>query len=189
MRLVVGLGNPGPEYANTRHNMGFRVADELARRWLVRFQRGKWQSQTATGVFHGDSVVLMKPQTYMNDSGRAVGAAVSYYKLTPSQIFVVYDEIDLPLGRLRLREQGSHGGHNGVRSIIQHLHTNEFPRLRIGVGRPQHGDAADHVLSTFRKHEQPIAEELVTRAADAVEVVLAEGLTAAMNRFNVDAPV
>lgn len=188
MRLIVGLGNPGEEYAKTRHNMGFRVVDELAHRWGLRFQRGKWRSLVAAGSAHGQSIVLLKPQTYMNDSGQAVGGAVAFYKLAPGDLLVVYDEIDLPLGRLRLREQGSHGGHNGVRSIIQHLHTQEFPRLRVGVGRPQRGDAADHVLSTFRKHEQPIADELVQRAADAVEVVLKDGLVAAMNRFNVEAP-
>jgi PTH1 family peptidyl-tRNA hydrolase len=180
MRLVVGLGNPGPEYAKTRHNVGFQVVDELARRWGVKFAKGKGRALTSSGP----SAVLAKPQTFMNDSGQSVAALTQFYKVEPADLLVVYDDIDL-----RLREQGSHGGHNGVRSIIQHLHSLEFPRLKVGVGRPQHGDAADHVLSTFRKHEVPIVDELITRAADAVEMALADGVVAAMNQFNGEPPV
>lgn len=189
MRLIVGLGNPGPEYARTRHNVGFQVADELARRWGLDFRKGKWKSLVAAGSAHGESVVLLKPQTYMNDSGQSVGGAASFYKVEAADVLVVYDDIDLPLGKLRLRERGSHGGHNGVRSIIQHLKSSEFPRLKVGVGRPRHGDAADHVLSGFRKHELPIVEEALTRAAEAVETALREGLIPAMNRFNGEPPI
>jgi PTH1 family peptidyl-tRNA hydrolase len=189
MRLMVGLGNPGPEYAKTRHNVGFQVADELARRWGLEFRRGKWKSLVAAGSAHGQSVVLLKPQTFMNDSGQAVGGAAQFYKAEPADVLVVYDDIDLPLGKLRLREQGSHGGHNGVRSIIQHLHSMAFPRLKVGVGRPARGDPADHVLTGFRKHELPIVEELIPRAADAVETALRDGVIAAMNQFNGEPPI
>lgn len=185
MRLVVGLGNPGPEYLRTRHNVGFQIADELARRWGLKFARGKGRALVATSP----TIVLAKPQTFMNESGRSVAVLTQFYKVEPADLLVVCDDIDLPLGRLRLRQQGSHGGHNGVRSVIQHLRTSEFPRLKVGVGRPLRGDAADHVLSAFRKHELTIVEEVIGRAADAVETALRDGVIAAMNQYNPDPPV
>jgi PTH1 family peptidyl-tRNA hydrolase len=188
MFLIVGLGNPGEEYANTRHNVGFKVADDLARRHGMTFRRGRGRapSQMASGSIRGQSVVLMKPLTYMNDSGVAVRAAADFYKVPPGQIVVVYDDMDLPLGRIRIREAGSHGGHNGIRSIIAHLRTDEVARIRIGIGRPagEGRGATGHVLGGFRADERPVVEQAIDAAADAVELTIAEGAIAAMNRFN-----
>ena len=182
--LVAGLGNPGREYAGHRHNVGHMVVDELARR-----HGGSWR-----GKFSGDlselrigesRVALLKPMTYMNESGRSVGAAVRFFKLPPGQLLVVHDEGDLDLGRLQARLGGGLAGHNGLRSIAQVLGTQEFLRLRIGVGRPGRGDPrplADYVLSNFEPEDE--ADAIVARAADAVEAIVAEGLEATQQRFN-----
>jgi peptidyl-tRNA hydrolase, PTH1 family len=186
--LIVGLGNPGQEYARTRHNVGFEVADELAGRHGMAFRRGRGRapSQMASGSVRGQSVALMKPLTYMNESGVAVRAAADFYKVAPSQLVVVYDDMDLPLGRIRIREAGSHGGHNGIRSIIAHMRTDAVPRIRIGIGRPagEGRGATGHVLGGFRAEERPIVAAAIQDAADAVEQILTEGPIAAMNRFN-----
>ena len=182
--LVVGLGNPGPEYAEHRHNVGFMVVDELARRQGGSF-REKFSGQLAETRLDGARVALLKPQTYMNESGRSVAAAARFYKLEPDAILVVHDEGDFDLGRLQARLGGGLAGHNGLRSIAQHLKTPEFMRLRIGVGRPGRGDPrplADYVLSNFEPHDD--AEAIVARAADAVETLDAEGLEAAQRRYN-----
>ena len=188
MFLIVGLGNPGEEYASTRHNVGFKVADELARRHALTFRRGRGRapSQLASGSIGGQSVALMKPLTYMNDSGVAVRAAADFYKVQPERLVVVYDDMDLPLGRIRIREAGSHGGHNGIRSIITHLRTDVVPRIRIGIGRPagEGRGATGHVLGGFRPDERPVVESAIAAAADAVELIVAEGAIAAMNRYN-----
>jgi peptidyl-tRNA hydrolase, PTH1 family len=182
--LVAGLGNPGGEYADTRHNVGFMVADELARR-----HGGSWRAK-----FSGDltevrldslRLAVLKPQTYMNESGRSVGAAVRFFKVDPEVLLVVHDEVDLEPGRLQARLGGGLAGHNGLRSVAQHLGTPEFARLRIGVGRPERGDprpVADFVLSPFPPEVD--VEGLVARAADAVETVAREGVEEAQNRFN-----
>jgi PTH1 family peptidyl-tRNA hydrolase len=182
--LVVGLGNPGREYVRTRHNAGHLVADELARR-----HGGSWKSkfsgQIAEIRLDGHKVALLKPETYMNDSGVAVGAAARFYKLEPSEVLVVHDEGDFELGRLEVKVGGGLAGHNGLRSIAQVLGTNDFLRLRIGVGRPERGDPrplADWVLANFEPHDN--AEELVASAADAVEALVAEGLKPAQARIN-----
>src|SRR6266446_3850034 len=174
--LVVGLGNPGREYERNRHNVGAMVADELARR-----HGGSWRSKFSGRVaeirLDGHKVALLKPETYMNESGRAVGAAARFYKLEPDEVLVIHDEGDFDLGRLELKVGGGLGGHNGLRSIAQHLKTQDFLRLRIGVGRPERGDRrplADYVLSNFEPHED--AEGLVARAADAAETLDAEGV-------------
>lgn len=182
--LIVGLGNPGPAYEQTRHNVGFQVLDILARRHGLQFQRGRAKSHIAEGRFGDRRVVLAKPQTWMNLSGEAVQALLHWYKLPPSRLFLVYDELDLPLGKLRIREQGSAGGHNGVRSIIERLGTTGFPRLRIGIGRPSEQRGVSHVLGRFKREEEGPMAEARERAADAVEVAVAEGVEAAMNRFN-----
>jgi PTH1 family peptidyl-tRNA hydrolase len=186
--LIVGLGNPGEEYANTRHNVGFKVADELARRHGMTFRRGRGRapSQMASGAVRGQSLALMKPLTYMNDSGVAVRSAADFYKVQPGQIVIVYDDMDLPLGRIRIREAGSHGGHNGIRSIIAHIRTDAVPRIRIGIGRPasEGRGGTGHVLGGFRADERPIIEEAIQAAADAVELILSDGAIAAMNRYN-----
>jgi peptidyl-tRNA hydrolase, PTH1 family len=182
--LVVGLGNPGREYARNRHNVGHLVVDELARR-----HGGSWKSkfsgQLAEVRLDGHKVALLKPETFMNESGRAVGDATRFYKLEPSEVLIVHDEGDFELGRLELKVGGGLSGHNGLRSIAQHLKTPDFLRLRVGVGRPERGDPrplADYVLSNFEPHDD--ADNLVARAADAVEQLDAEGLEPAQRAVN-----
>ena len=182
--LVVGLGNPGREYERNRHNVGAMVAAELARR-----HGGSWRSKFSGRIaeirLDGHKLALLEPQTYMNDSGRSVGAAAAFFKVAPEAVLVVHDESDLELGRLQLRLGGGLAGHNGLRSIAQHLKTQEFLRLRVGVGRPERGDPrplADWVLSNFEPHED--AEALVGRAADAVEELDAEGVERAQIKVN-----
>ena len=182
--LVAGLGNPGREYAATRHNVGFLVADELARR-----HGGSWRSKFSGDLAEvrvdGARVALLKPQTYMNLSGRSVQPAARFFKVEPDALLVVHDEVDLEPGRLQLRAGGGLAGHNGLRSVAQALGSQEFVRLRVGVGRPQRGDprpVSDFVLDPFDAHED--VDGLVARAADAVEALLAEGLEDAQQRFN-----
>ena len=182
--LVVGLGNPGREYARNRHNVGQMVVDELARRHEGSW-RSKFSGELAEIRLDGHKLALLKPETFMNESGRSVQAAAQFFKLEPDAILVVHDEGDLDLGRLQARKGGGFAGHNGLRSIAQHLKTPEFMRLRIGVGRPGRGDPrplADYVLSNFEPHDD--AESLVARAADAVEALDADCLDRAQAQFN-----
>jgi len=182
--LVVGLGNPGREYARNRHNVGWLVVDELARRHGGSW-RSKFSGRLAEVRLEGHKLALLKPETYMNESGRSVGAAAAFFKVAPESVLVVHDESDLDSGRLQLRLGGGLAGHNGLRSIAQHLKTQDFLRLRVGVGRPERGDPrplADWVLSDFAPHED--AESLVTRAADAVETLDAEGVERAQEQVN-----
>ena len=182
--LVAGLGNPGREYADTRHNVGFMVAEELARRHGGSW-RAKFSGDLAEMRLDGLKLAVLKPQTYMNESGRSVGAAARFFKVEPEALLVVHDEVDLEPGRLQARLGGGLAGHNGLRSVAQHLGTSEFARLRIGVGRPERGDprpVADFVLSPFSPEVD--VERLVARAADAVETVAREGVEEAQNRFN-----
>lgn len=184
--LVAGLGNPEPKYANTRHNAGFRVADELARRVGTPLRKIKFHALTGQAEIGGQGVLLLKPTTYMNLSGVAVGEAARFYKLPPDHVLVLSDDVDLPLGKIRLRKNGSAGGHNGLKSIIQHLGTDQFPRLKIGVGAkpgPDY-DMADWVLGAFQGEDAKVMDHAVKRAADAVECLLAEGLEKTMNQFN-----
>jgi PTH1 family peptidyl-tRNA hydrolase len=182
--LVAGLGNPGREYERTRHNAGWLVLDELARR-----HGGSWRSKfsgSLSEVRLGDArLALLKPETYMNESGRSLGAAARFFKVEPEQVLVVHDDVDLETGRLQARAGGGLAGHNGLRSLAQHLGSQDFLRLRIGVGRPGRGDrrsVADWVLSPFAPEDD--AETLVSRAADAVETIVGDGLEAAQQRFN-----
>jgi PTH1 family peptidyl-tRNA hydrolase len=182
--LVVGLGNPGREYARNRHNVGWLVVDELARRHGGSW-KNKFSGRLAEIRLDGHRLALLKPETYMNESGRAVSAAARFYKLDPDAVLVVHDEGDFELGRLQARRGGGLAGHNGLRSIAQHLKTQDFLRLRIGVGRPERGDRrplADFVLSDFEPHED--AEGIVDRAADAIETLDAEGLEPTQRKFN-----
>ena len=183
IRMLVGLGNPGKEYENTRHNIGWRVLDAFAVKHGLKFDKRQARSIVAQGQVYGRSLVLCKPLTYMNNSGEAVSALSRFYKIAPTEILIIYDDMDLPLGKLRLREGGSAGGHNGMRSIIQYLNTTAFPRLRVGIGRPEH-QAISHVLSRFTKDEIPVVMAAVERAVDALDVALTEGITPAMNQFN-----
>lgn len=184
--LVVFLGNPGPKYECTRHNAGFMAADALAKDKGIRINRSRFKALTATVELGGESVLLMKPQTYMNLSGEAVIQAVKFYKIAPDHVIVVSDEMSLPIGKLRIRTKGSAGGHNGLKNIIAHLGTDSFPRIRIGVGAPPHPDydVADWVLSVFRNKDAEEMAEAAKRAAEAVECYVLHGPERAMNRFN-----
>ena len=186
MWLIVGLGNPGATYAHTRHNIGFDGLDALATRHQLAFRGKRANSLLAEGHIADQRVALVKPQTFMNLSGQAVVALCGWYKLDPAkELLVVYDDMDLPFAKLRFRERGSAGTHNGMRSIVGQLGGNEFPRLRVGIGQaPGKMDAAAYVLSRFSKEEEGERSALLTTIADAVELVLREGLTTAMNRYN-----
>ncbi len=185
MRLVVGLGNPGPQYRETRHNVGFLVIDELARRWRVDQWREMFDALAAKTVFDAGPVILAKPMTYMNLSGSSVAGLAGYYKIEPADVLVVSDDAALPLARLRARREGSDGGHNGLKSVIESLGTTAFPRLRVGVG---HGEGerelAGHVLGRFPADERERVSAAVLRAADATEMFLRDGIERVMNAFN-----
>lgn len=181
VRMVVGLGNPGPEYAHTRHNVGFDVVERLASSAGVSWTtQKKWEASVA----RHDQVLLVKPLTFMNLSGRAVQRVGSFHKIPPAEMLVVYDDADLPLGTLRLRHGGSAGGHNGIKSLIATLGTDSFPRLKFGIGRAGEGDMVDHVLGRFSPEEAPEVEKSLARAADAVNCVLDSGMESAMTRYN-----
>ena len=183
--IVVGLGNPGSEYARTRHNIGFWCVDRIAADHAIALSRRNRVAVVGEGALGGHRVVLAKPRTFVNRSGRAIDYLRARYGASPEKLLVIYDDIDLPLGRVRLRPDGSAGGHNGMRSIVEALGTQDFPRLRVGIGRPPEGiDQVDYVLGTMSKEEQQQAEEEVGRVAEAVVCVLTEGMSAAMNRFN-----
>jgi PTH1 family peptidyl-tRNA hydrolase len=185
MKIVVGLGNPGKEYQRTRHNVGFEVLAELARRWHADPPRRKFQSEIVEGTYNNERVLLVAPQTYMNLSGDAVGQVVKFYQVPLDDVLVVCDDMNLPLGRLRFRGQGSAGGQKGLKHILQTLSSEAVPRLRIGIGRPPgQMDPVDYVLSRFRKEETDLHEATILRAADGVEVWLRQGIAAAMNEFN-----
>jgi len=191
MKLIVGLGNPGPEYRDTRHNVGFLVADELARRWrLSDAWREKFEALHVRTTVADEAVIVAKPLTFMNLSGQAVAGLAGFYKIDPADVLVVTDDVALPLGRLRARPEGSAGGHNGLKSIIQHFGTPAFPRLRVGIGRGddvtkgQSRDLADHVLGRFEAGERETVSAAVLRAADAAERFLAEGIERVMSAFN-----
>jgi PTH1 family peptidyl-tRNA hydrolase len=184
--LIAGLGNPGDAYENTRHNIGFQVLDALGERQKKPIQRLKFKALTNLFTISGEKVLVMKPVTYMNLSGEAVRPAADFYKIPPERILVVSDDTALPAGRLRIRKGGSAGGHNGLKSIIQHLGTDQFPRLRVGVGEKPHPDydMADWVLGRFTGEDRARMDQAVERAADAIECILKEGLDRGMSRFN-----
>jgi peptidyl-tRNA hydrolase, PTH1 family len=185
MWLVVGLGNPGREYAGNRHNVGFEIVAELAARAKAPPLREKFGAELGEATIRGEKVLLCKPMEFMNVSGQPVARVAGFWKIAPEQIVVVHDDLDLPFGRLKLGAGGGHGGNNGVRSLIADLGTADFLRVRFGIGRPPAGrDGADYVLSDFSRAEQKELPDRRIEAADAVEEIIAKGLTAAMNRFN-----
>ncbi len=182
--LIVGLGNPGREYRQNRHNVGFMCLDELAKTYGIPIGKARNQALIGDGEIAQTPVVLVKPQTFMNNSGQAVGQLIRFFKVPLTHLLVIYDELDLPLGTLRLRQKGSAGGHNGMRSIIQHL-GDDFPRLRLGIGRPPgQMPAAAYVLQNFNTGEQVIVDILLKEAAAAVETFLSQGIQLAMSRHN-----
>ena len=183
--LVVGLGNPGPKYESTRHNIGFMALDRLAARSLLRVETAKFKGAFATGTLSGQDVAYLKPQTFMNLSGDSVQRAASFFDVAAESIIVVHDELDLPCGTVRLKQGGGHGGHNGLRDLIQKLGSREFVRVRMGIDRPPgRGDVTGWVLGPFAKREEPLRDEMIEVACDAVEAIVSEGITLAQNRFN-----
>ena len=187
MYLIVGLGNPGLKYRNTRHNAGFMVLAALAEKNGLRFSKKRFQGVVAEGVIAGEKAVLLKPYTYMNLSGEAVFEAVSFLKPDLSRVIVIYDDVDLELGKLRVRASGSAGTHNGMRSIVARLRSLGFPRVRIGIGKnPPYMDLADYVLMKLKKDQKQIMEEAASRAAQAVEELIKNGVESAMSHYNGD---
>lgn len=184
--IVCGLGNPGTQYENTRHNAGFMAVDTIAEKLGAQVKKLKFKSLTADVNLGGKRCLLMKPTTFMNNSGEAVEEAMSFYKLPPEKLLVLYDDISLDVGRLRIRRKGSDGGHNGIKSIILHLNSDAFPRVKIGVGKKPHPDfnLADWVLSAFKKDEGEALESALAKAADAAELIVRDKTEEAMNRFN-----
>ena len=185
MYLIVGLGNPGREYEHTRHNAGFDAIDVLAGKLGADVKEKKHKGLCGKGMIAGEKVILLKPQTFMNLSGESVRAAADFYKIDAEHMIVLYDDIDLDVGKLRVRAKGSAGGHNGIKNIIAHMGTQEFPRVRIGVGaKPDRMDLADYVLGRFSQVERPVMEGAFEEAAEAAIAVVEDGIDAAMNRFN-----
>lgn len=192
MRLIVGLGNPGPEYVNTRHNLGFEVIAELARRLRLASFKTKCNSLIARSKIDDKKILLAQPQTFMNNSGPAVRGLLDWFKIDPQDLILIYDDVDLEVGRLRIREKGNAGGHRGVESVINSVGTTQFPRVRIGIGRPclpagrenLTDDVADYVLRRIPAEQSEALAQAVVLAADAVESILGRGLAAAMNQFN-----
>lgn len=182
--LLVGLGNPGPEYRGTRHNIGFELIDRLAERQRIKLDRSKHQARYGSGMLFDTSVVLAKPLTYMNLSGRSVAPMMREYGLKPDHILVLADDTDLPPGRIRLRAEGSAGGHNGHKSLIQSLGTQEYPRLKIGIGRTSKDETIGHVLGPFHPDERPDMERALKRCEEAIEALFSRGIEAAMNVAN-----
>ena len=185
-RLIVGLGNPGPRYRDTRHNVGFACVDLLATRWGIAVNDRRRTTVLGQGYRDGMPVALAKPRTFMNLSGESVAYLLARFGGRAADLVVVYDEMALPLGRIRLRARGSDAGHNGIKDIIRTVHTIDFPRLRIGIGGPGQSGSVDHVLGRFSDAEQPAVDVAIARAAAAVECLLVEGIDLAMNRYNTD---
>lgn len=185
MFLIVGLGNPGREYAATRHNIGFDAITYLSDEYQIPLKSKEGKALVGKGMIAGQKVMLAQPQTYMNNSGESVGALADFYKLEPEDIIIVYDDISLDVGQIRVRPKGSAGGHNGIKSIISHLGTQEFPRVKVGVGaKPEGGDLVKHVLGRFSKEEDGMFRDVFALADLAVSTILTDGVEAAMNQVN-----
>lgn len=185
MYIIVGLGNPGKEYEKTRHNTGFMVIDELAKYIGIEVNKNKFKAEIGEGIIKGEKVILAKPQTYMNNSGESIIELVKYYKIDLDHLIVIYDDIDLDVGRLRIRKSGSAGTHNGMRSIVHYLDNTAFPRIRVGIGKNQVGDLVNHVLGKFQGDELEIMSESILKASEAVKIIVSEGIDIAMNKIHV----
>lgn len=183
MYLIVGLGNPGDEYRHTRHNVGFDVIDLMAEKYNIKINRIKFKGIYGDGMIGREKVVLLKPSTYMNLSGESVIEAANFYKIPKENIIVIYDDISLPVGRMRIRSEGSAGGHNGIKNIILQLSSDVFPRIKVGVGGPE-GNLISHVLGRFSKEDREVLGKLFPAAIEAAETIIDKGITEAMNRFN-----
>ena len=186
MKAIIGLGNPGLKYAGTRHNVGFDAVTAIADKYNMTINNRKFKGLYADGFIGGEKVLLVQPQTYMNLSGECVREVVDFYKLNPDEMIIICDDINLDVGRLRIRKKGSAGGHNGLKNIIAHLGTEEFPRIRVGVGEKTEGwDLADYVLARFDKNSEPVIREALASVVGAVETWISDGIDAAMNRYNI----
>ena len=183
MYLIVGLGNPGKEYENTRHNIGFEAVDYLANKYNIDINRTKFKGVYGEGVICGKKVIILKPTTYMNLSGESIREVVNFYKLDSEEIILVYDDISLPVGKMRIRLKGSAGGHNGIKSTISNLGSDVFPRIKVGVGQPEH-NLVSHVLGKFSKEENDILSKTIPAACEAVEEIIKNDIKEAMNKFN-----
>lgn len=185
MKLIAGLGNPGRDYAGTRHNIGFGVIARISDKYQIPLTSKEHKAVCGKGMIGGEKVILAQPQTFMNLSGECIRSFADYYKIDPEDIIVAFDDISLGVGQLRVRQKGSAGGHNGIKNIIEHLGTNEFPRVKVGVGgKPEGGDLVRHVLGRFSKGDEKIIGEVLDFAVEAVEAIVSEGVDAAMNSFN-----
>lgn len=183
MFLIVGLGNPGSQYENTRHNIGFKVVDNIAKEYNIALNRQKFKGVCGEGFINGEKVILLKPTTYMNLSGESIREVVEFYKLSSDNVLVIYDDISLDVGRLRIREKGSAGGHNGIKSIIAHLGTDIFPRIKVGVGQPD-VDLVNYVLGKFSKEEMEVLNESIDASTKAVRDIINNDVKTAMNIYN-----
>lgn len=186
MKMIVGLGNPGKKYEETKHNVGFMVIDQLAKRHGATFKKSVFEAEVADFFVKGEKILLVKPQTFMNESGRAVGPLLTYFGIEDEELVIVYDDLDLAVGKIRLRQKGSAGGHNGIKSIIAHLNTQVFKRVKVGIGRPKNGQTVvNHVLNRFDKADQPLIMQGVDQAVQAVEAFTQIGdFVDVMNQFN-----
>ena len=184
MKLIVGLGNPGKEYEKTRHNVGFMVMDCLADDFYVSINTKKFKGEYVKLKYQGEDIILLKPMTYMNNSGEAVSQVMNFFKIDVDDLLVIYDDMDMPTGKLRLRQSGSAGGHNGVKSIIAHVGTQNFKRIRVGIDKHPQIPVVDYVLGRFTKEQQSLIEDGIQKAAQAVQMMLDKDFVAAMNAFN-----
>ncbi|WP_413309811.1 aminoacyl-tRNA hydrolase [Bacillus sp. 1P10SD] len=185
MKCIVGLGNPGKQYDQTRHNIGFEVIDELSHQFSIPLTQSKFKGLYGMGVYKGEKVLLLKPLTYMNLSGESIRAVMDYYQIDLEDLLVIYDDLDLPVGKIRLRQKGSPGGHNGIKSTVAHLGTQQFNRIRIGIDRPTPGmSVPDYVLGRFRSEETPLTQEAVKKSAAACEAWLEKPFLQVMNEYN-----
>ncbi|MGB9629921.1 MAG: aminoacyl-tRNA hydrolase [Thermodesulfobacteriota bacterium] len=184
MKIIFGLGNPGIRYRKTRHNIGFHIVDRLAEMYHIQISSKRFKSLYGKGWIEAEEVVLAKPMTYMNQSGEAVREALDFFHLSPEDLIIIHDDLDLPFGRLRFKRKGGDGGHQGVRSIIESLNKNNFLRLKIGIGRPPEGkEASEYVLSPFDEIEQSKLREVISKGAESIKVLLLDGIEKAMNKF------